>query len=199
MNLTIRPTDAFRLSLAPSMSTIRNDLQYIPDQETNDDRVSLLGRVKQETYRMSIRANYNVTPNLTVEFWGQPFISKGIYSQYKRTMDPNAHEYNKRFMMFKEENIVLNEDDEYRIFENKSDKDPLYTFSNPNFNTVQFRSNMVMRWEYIPGSTLFLVWANNASSDDLDNENGFKNIGSDLLNLKGTNTFLIKYTYRFIL
>ena len=199
VNLTIRPTDAFRLSLAPSMSIIRNDLQYIPDQETNDDRVSLLGRVKQETYRMSIRANYNITPNLTVEFWGQPFISKGIYSQYKRTMDPNAHEYNKRFMMFKEENIVLNEDDEYRIFENKSDKDPLYTFSNPDFNTVQFRSNMVMRWEYIPGSTLFLVWANNASSNDLDNENGFKNIGSDLLNLKGTNTFLIKYTYRFIL
>ncbi len=46
----------------------------------------------------------------------------------------------------------------YDVFENNSSQAD-YTFENPDFNFFQFRSNLVLRWEYMPGSQLYLVWA----------------------------------------
>ena len=80
-----------------------------------------------------------------------------------------------------------------------SSRNDTYSFGNPDFNIVEFRSNFVVRWEYIPGSVVFLVWSNNGSTFNQDRNNSFSNLGSQFNNLEATNTFLIKYTYRFIL
>lgn len=37
------------------------------------------------------------------------------------------------------------------------------SFRNPDFNVRTFRSNLVLRWEYRPGSTLFVVWSQDRS------------------------------------
>lgn len=199
INLTLRPIDALRLSFSPSVSWRRNDLQYIDQASFNNEQQYILGRVEQETYSMSIRANYNLTPNLTLEFWGQPFIASGIFSDFKRVHIPNSERYSERFKLFQENEIQYDADNSlWQVFETQS-PDPDYEFYNPDFNVVQFRSNFVMRWEYIPGSTLFLVWSNNGSYFDQSRQNGFDQLQGQLWDLRGTNTFLIKYTYRFIL
>lgn len=199
LNINMRPMDALQISISPNVNWNRDDLQYITQQDLEGDTRYILGRVEQETYSMSIRANYNITPNLTLEFWGQPFIAAGEYSQFKRVHLPNAENYENRFHLFEDSQIVFDEESStYEIYEN-GNQDPDYTFSDPNFNVVQFRSNFVMRWEYIPGSTLFLVWANNGSYFDQSRNNSFSDLASNLSDLTGNNTFLIKYTYRFIL
>ena len=199
LNITMRPTDAIRLSIRPNISWNRNDLQYINQTDFNGETQYILGRVEQETYQLSIRANYNLTPNLTLEFWGQPFIAKGEFSDFKRVHIPNSESYQERFRMFEPDEISFNtESEEYEVFETGS-TDADYSFSDPDFNIVQFRSNFVMRWEYIPGSTLFLVWSSNGSSFDNGENNSFRELRSQLRSLNRTNTFLIKYTYRFIL
>ncbi|MEO9872699.1 DUF5916 domain-containing protein [Ekhidna sp.] len=199
LDLNIRPTDAMQISISPRANWNRNELQYITQTDFEDDTRYILGTVKRQTYSMSVRANYNITPNLTLEFWGQPFIATGEFSEFKRVHLPNSENYDQRFANYSESEIVFNEEDEsYEVFEtNSTDAD--YSFSDPNFNIVQFRSNFVMRWEYIPGSTLFLVWASNGSAFNRSSENGFGDLSSQLSNLEGSNTFLIKYTYRFIL
>lgn len=195
VNLTLRPTDAWRITLSPRVSWRRNDLQYI-DQETfqNGDKY-LLGKLEQEIYSMSIRANYNLTPNLTVEFWGQPFIVSGNYSAFKQVMNSNSEEFMDRYQML--DYSFDSQENEYNI--QHFDPEGVYTLSDPSFKNVEFKSNFVIRWEYIPGSTLFLVWSNNGYRGDFDHKSDFNDLASGLRELKGANTFLIKYTYRFIL
>ncbi|MEP1032856.1 DUF5916 domain-containing protein [Ekhidna sp.] len=199
LDINIRPLDAMQVSISPNINWNRDDLQYISQAEFNGEDRYILGRVDQKTYGMSVRMNYNITPNLTFEFWGQPFIASGQYSQFKRVDEPNSENYNQRFRLFEDTELVFNStDDSYEVYESESTEED-YSFGNPDFNIVQFRSNFVMRWEYIPGSTLFLVWANSGSYFDNSRQNEFSDLSSKLTDLTATNTFLIKYTYRFIL
>ncbi|MEO1257118.1 MAG: DUF5916 domain-containing protein, partial [Bacteroidota bacterium] len=97
MNIILRPVDALRLTISPSASWRDNGLQYV-NNNNEDDGVYLLGRVKQATYRISFRANYNITPNLTIEYWGQPFVASGVYEDYKRVTESNAKKLDDRFL-----------------------------------------------------------------------------------------------------
>ncbi len=199
LNINIRPLDAMQISISPSINWNRDDLQYISQRDFDGETRYILGRVEQRTYSMSLRMNYNITPNLTLEYWGQPFIASGEYSQFKRVHEPNSENYNQRFKIFEESEYAFNEEDGiYEIFESGGTEAD-YSFGNPDFNVVQFRSNFVMRWEYIPGSIVFLVWANNGSYFSNSRQNDFSDLSSRLTGLESTNTFLIKYTYRFIL
>ena len=192
LSLNYRPLDAMSVSLSPNVSIDKNELQYVDHQDFNGETEYLLARVKQETYSMSLRVNYNITPNLTLEFWGQPFLAKGEYDDFKFVNDPRSDQYEERFGMIDQDRISFDsEESEYAI-------DGEFVFDDPDFNVVEFRSNFVMRWEYIPGSTLFLVWSNNGSNSNQSDDNEFSDLSSKLVRLNGTNTFLVKYTYRFI-
>lgn len=203
VNITARPTDALRISLSPNVNFRDNMLQYVSNNNESDG-IYMMGRIEQNTYSMSIRANYNITPNLTIEYWGQPFISTGVYSDFKRVNvnNSNATELRDRYTSVQEEWITFNESEGY--FEVDEDGDlgtsaDNYSFYDPDFNIVNFRSNMVLRWEYIPGSVLWLAWSNNASFFDQSERTSFPQLRGQLGDLRGTNTFLLKYTYRFIL
>ncbi len=74
-----------------------------------------------------------------------------------------------------------------------------YQISDPDFSFVQFRSNLVLRWEYIPGSEIFLVWSQGVEGlgDSMDSLG--RSLDGQILDQKMNTTFLIKATYRFIL
>jgi hypothetical protein len=74
-----------------------------------------------------------------------------------------------------------------------------YSFSNPDFSFVQFNSNLVLRWEYIPGSELFLVWSQGITSSVASSNGLFEGIETGILEERPQNIFLIKATYRFVL
>jgi len=74
-----------------------------------------------------------------------------------------------------------------------------YSFSNPDFSYVQFNSNLVMRWEYIPGSELFLVWSQGTRANISTSEGLVDGFQTGILDQQPQNIFLIKATYRFIL
>ena len=70
-------------------------------------------------------------------------------------------------------------------------------FRNPDFNSKQFRSNVVLRWEYRPGSTLFVVWT---QSRDHFVEEGAFGIGPDMGQLfaqQPDNVLMVKASYWF--
>ncbi|MEQ9466363.1 MAG: DUF5916 domain-containing protein [Ekhidna sp.] len=195
MGLIVRPIDALNISLSPSIQWRRNDLQYVTSEEFDGSNEYLLGRVQQKIYRLTIRANYNITPNLTLEYWGQPFVATAKYDDFKKTVQPNSENFNNRFASL--EYSYNNSSNEYSLEGFNSDEP--YILGNPNSNVVEYKSNLVLRWEYIPGSTLFVVWANNGFYNNNQNEGSFRSLSNELNDLSSTNTFLIKYTYRFIL
>jgi len=73
-----------------------------------------------------------------------------------------------------------------------------YAIDDPDFNFIQFRSNLVARWEYIPGSELFLVWAQGTTSFGDSGDRLLPSLSDNLFSDQAHNIFLIKCTYRFI-
>ena len=154
----------------------------------------ITGTLDQKSLSMSIRANYSLTPNLTIEYWGQPFNSIGNYSEFKYITDSQAKEFTDRFQLFSSED--LDYDDEQDLFlVSESGFD--YSFNNPDFNFLQWRSNLVMRWEYKPGSEFFLVWTQSTTNFSDPSQGIFNSLGNDLFSDTFDNIFLMKFTYRF--
>ena len=94
------------------------------------------------------------------------------------------------------ESNQINFDETHNRYQIDEDKDGTvdYNIQNPDFSVAQFQSNLVVRWEYIPGSELFLVWSQAIKSSDSINENLFNELNSQILGSKPTNIFLIKMT-----
>lgn len=198
VNFSYRPMDALNISASPSYSFNGNQLQYVTTTSFNSQPRYITSGIDQSTFSMSLRFTYVITPDLSIEYWGQPFISTGEYYQFKRITDPDASEYKDRFHTFASNEISFNsETNQYDVDEDANGTVD-YNIDNPDFNFAQFRSNMVVRWEYIPGSTLFLVWTQNRTDNAPTQEgNSFGHLGSSLFDKTAHNIFLIKYTYRF--
>jgi len=140
--------------------------------------------------------NYTINPNLTVQYWGQPFISQGTYSSFKVITDPLASNFSQRFVEYGPDQITLAENT-YEVDENLDGRVD-FSFDNPDFSFVQFRSNLVVRWEYIPGSELFLVWSQDITTSGDPSLDLLPNLESNIFgNGLASNIFLLKATYRF--
>ena len=146
---------------------------------------------------MSLRLNYNINPNLTIQYWGQPFISRGRYSNFKHVTDATAKNFSARFLQYDTDQISF-ADNTFSVDENR-DGTTDFTFGNPDFSFIQFRSNLVVRWEYIPGSEIFLVWSQDVSQSGDPSEGLFSSLGDNIFGQRPQNIFLLKATYRFIL
>lgn len=196
--VTYQPFNALSISANPEYGINMDKLQYIDNIDVNGETTYLNGTVEQRTLSMSFRLNYTINPNLTIQYWGQPFISRGRYSEFKEVADPLGVTFAERITPYSTNQISFADD----IFSVDTDLDGTaeFTFDNPDFSFVQFRSNLVVRWEYIPGSEIFLVWSQDVSQSG-DPQNGlFQDLGDGIFNdEKPQNIFLIKATYRFVL
>lgn len=196
--LSYQPYNALRISAFPEYSTFNNKLQYIDNIKAGNTTTYLNGSVEQRTLSMSLRLNYTINPNLSLQYWGQPFISNGRYSDFKEVTDPLAKSFNNRMSTYQNNQVSFN-DNIYSVDTNL-DGTTDFTFDNPDFSMVQFRSNLVIRWEYIPGSEIFLVWSQDVSHSGDPQSPLFNGLKDHIFNgEKPKNIFLLKATYRFVL
>jgi hypothetical protein len=195
-DFSYRPHNAIDITLGPSLSLSNNNLQYVSTEEYQGQERYIMASIDRTTLSMSLRFNFSITPNLSLQYWGQPFIATGDYSNFKKITGPRADKYNNRFTTFRNNQINYIEEDEiYEIDENR-DGVTDYSIDNPNFKVFQFKSNFVARWEYTPGSTLFLVWSQNRDDYITDGPFQFKQDFKHLESIFPHNVFLIKFTYR---
>jgi hypothetical protein len=195
--LNYQPTNALNISLAPEYSISKNQTQYVTQSDYNSDTRYVLGSIDNHTLTASLRLDYTVNPNLSIQYYGQPFISRGRYRDFKYVTNPVAERLNDRFQSYDTNQISTNGND-FQVDENR-DGTMDYSFENPDFSYVQFNSNLVLRWEYIPGSELFLVWSQGITSSILSSNGLFEGFESGILDQRPQNIFLLKATYRFIL
>ncbi len=192
-----QPVNALSLSLNLEYEKNPSKTQYITEKQFNTDTRYILGHIDQETYSATLRLNYNINPNLTIQYYGQPYIFKADYSQLNYVNDATAEDLNQRVTWYKDDQVAF-DNDTYYIDENR-DMATDYTIANPDFAFVQFRSNLVARWEYIPGSEIYLVWSQGINGFGDVNNSFSAIVDNQLLRQRPQNTFLIKATYRFIL
>ncbi|RPI43963.1 MAG: hypothetical protein EHM46_03420 [Bacteroidetes bacterium] len=193
--LTVRPVNTLSISLSPTFTTSMRELQYLTTEETGAGTRYIFGHIDQKVLSTSLRVNYNITPDLTIQYWGQPFIASGKYRDYKMITDPKAGEFSDRYHLFTPGQIRP-EEETFQVDENM-DGTVDYTFDNPDFTVDEWLSNLVVRWEILPGSTAYLVWS---QTRDYHHTSGEFEMWDNLSNLynhkKPTNTFLVKFSYR---
>lgn len=197
LRFNYQPIDALNLSLNTEFEENPNKTQYVSQQDFGNTKRYILGNIDQDTWSASLRINYSINPNLTIQYYGQPFISRGRYKEFNFVNNPTAKNLNERVNWYNANQISKN-DSEYLIDENL-DNTVDYTFSDPDFSFVQFRSNLVMRWEYIPGSEIYFVWSQGVTGFGDPKETLTRNINNEVFGKRPDNTFLIKATYRFML
>jgi Domain of unknown function (DUF5916)/Carbohydrate family 9 binding domain-like len=130
----------------------------------------------QTTTSATLRLNYTFTPSVSLQGYAQPFVSKGTYSNVRQlSATPRAAAY----------------DDRYAAYNNAA-----VTGNPASFNFKEIQSNLVFRWEYNPGSTIFLVWNEGRQGvSPVEGSENFKTDLRDLLRLHPANTFLVKVSY----
>jgi hypothetical protein len=181
-SVSVSPTLGLRFST-------RFDAEIGMDLERNHDHTQWFGnftegdvthhafaRLEQRTLSLNLRGNYTAAPNLTVELYAEPFVSTGTYTDFRElSATLAAADYDARFAGYTP----------------PPDEDTAFRFR-------QLRTNAVLRWEYRPGSTLYLVWAHGREANEaIRSDRAWTSEYRDLFDLHPDNTFLIKLAYWF--
>jgi hypothetical protein len=193
---TYQPINALNITISPSFSKNINQLQYVATTDTAGDNRYIVAEIDQTIARVSFRVTYMLTPNISLQYWGQPFGSSGKYKNYKIITDSRARPYAQRFSALPTDWLLQNES-RFDVDEELNGTVD-YGFDKPDFNVGQFRSNMVFRWEYIPGSTVFLVWTQERNGAFYHSHPDHESFSFDFSE-RAHNIFLLKFTYRLVL
>lgn len=179
IDIVYRPIDALRISFMPDYSISNNELQYLSTEEYNGQDRYVFAQINQITTDLTVRLDYTLTPDLTIQVYASPFISAGNYSNPKYITNTQADKFKDRYST----------DMSWSSEDYKNDYD---------FNFKQFRANAVLRWEYKPGSLLYLVWSPNMTDyDDTTGKFSLSDNMGDLFSVKPNSVFLIKLSYTF--
>jgi hypothetical protein len=201
VQLGMRPTRGLLLAVNTGYQRSTDDLQYVATPEATDGPRWVLGRINQRVLNITFRANLTLTPELTIQYYGSPFIATGRYGEFKKATDTLAPGYEDRFHRYTNGEISLSPGENvYRVTEGAgTSASSSYSFANPDFNFTQFRSNLVVRWEYKPGSSLFLVWSQGRTGYGSSREDALGTNWNALWSARPDNVLLVKAAYWFSL
>jgi len=199
LNLKWKPRSNISLSLGPRYYYRYSISQWVtkiddPLMASTYGARYVFSDIIQHTISSSIRINWAFTPKLSLQAYIQPFIATGDYSRFKEFKRPKSYD----FKIYGEEGSTINFDgDTYTVDPDGDGPAESFTFDNPDFNLKSMRGTVVLKWEFTPGSALYLVW----TQDRMDEANtGILDIGRDfvdMLKAPGNNIFLIKISYRW--
>ena len=131
--LEFKPMSQLSLEIGPSYSFQRNFAQWLRNRDEDGDGEPdrfIFGELDSRVLDISVRGDWTFTPTLSLQLYAQPFVTTGDYGAIKELARPRSYEFLP-----------------YADFD-----------GNPDFHFRSLHSNLVLRWEFRPGSTLFLVW-----------------------------------------
>jgi len=173
--IDLRMTSRFSTSLGFNYEKATNDNQWNGNFGVSgvDTTHYTFARLNQTTLSLTTRMNFTASPSLSLQFYAQPFMTTGKYTDWREVANPRAEKYEDRYKP--------------------------YLGGDPGgFDFKQLRSNTVVRWEYRPGSTLFFVWQQGRElSSDQASDFNFSHDFKNLFSLHPDNTLLIKASYWF--
>jgi len=184
------------LRINPEYSTSRSVAQYVMSiADLAADYMYgtryIFATLDRQTFETSLRFDYTFTPTLTFQAYFQALFAVGEYSDYKEFSKPRSLDY----IHYDEEGLVIREneqDDEYYV---EKPKQPMEHELDIDFNSKSLVGSVVLRWEFKPGSILYVVWTSNTFNDD---HPGNFNFFRDVNNLRKTasdNVLALKLTW----
>ncbi|MBA2541345.1 MAG: hypothetical protein H0V17_17015 [Deltaproteobacteria bacterium] len=129
----------------------------------------VFARIDQNTVSMTLRVNWTFSPRLSLQAYAQPFVAAGRYRDFKDVTDSGAARFEDRFDPLANLQLM---DGVFTAMNGGT-----FSFGRPDFNFAQVRSNVVMRWEYRPGSSIFAIWSHGQTAVT---DSGTLRLGRDL-------------------
>lgn len=196
-NVTLQASSRLQFNIGPSLQWNERAWQYVSQPRSSTGTHYVFARLSQQTISITTRLNYTFSPDLSLQFYGQPFVSAGSYDRFMEVDAPRASAFADRFRRYGENEIRRLEANGFGLYQVDANRDGTadFGFGDPDFNVKSFRSNLVLRWQYRPGSTVFLVWSRDQQS--FRNDGSFR-LGEDLTDIAripSTNIFLIKFEH----
>jgi hypothetical protein len=209
----VRPSPRVEIRVEPRWSVQSEGAQYVTSTSTlayepTFGRRYLFAELDRTTVSMETRLNLSVSPTLTFQLYAQPLLSSGDYVRYRQLQSAGRFD----FTDFEPGTFVA-ENDGIRCVGGSICYEPLeggagrqhldfdgdgladYAFSDRDFNVRSLVGNAVLRWEYRPGSTVFLVWQRQqrgrADVGDFDFGRDF----AALWDVPADNVFMLKVNY----
>ncbi|HZR23705.1 MAG TPA: DUF5916 domain-containing protein [Vicinamibacterales bacterium] len=171
--INYRPVPSLLLTSGMTINHTMQDNQWVGTVSDASNHY-VFGHMQQTTVSMTERVNFTLSPTLSLQLYAQPFMSAGDYTNFRQVVDPRAAGYDARYAAYN-----------YDIGAN----------GDPNFNVKSFRTTNVLRWEYKPGSTLFVVWQQARENDAVPGGFAFGRDFSGIFGVAPKNVFLVKLSY----
>ena len=185
------------LRFSPAIMWNRDFVQWVgnfddPYAAATYDTRYVFGELDQREISATIRVDWTFTPKLSFQLYLQPLISSGRYNNIKELAEPKSNLYN----VYGEGNSTISKSDGMiTVDPDAGGPAAPFEFEDPDFNILSIRANAVLRWEYLPGSILYLVWTQNRYDDYIQTSFQFRKSFDHLMTLNADNIFLVKMTY----
>jgi len=202
--LLVKPASNVSIDFAPGVSGGTTAQQFVtsiadPAATAFYWRRAVFATIRQTTVSLDTRVSWTFTPKLTLETYVQPFLATGAYSRFNEYARPRTGE----LVMYGRDassTIAPTRDASGALTGYAVDPDgpgaaAPFNFANPDFSARSLIGNTVLRWEYRPGSTLYLVWTHDRERDDALGRFAFGRDLRELLASPPTNTVQLKVTY----
>jgi Domain of unknown function (DUF5916)/Carbohydrate family 9 binding domain-like len=194
--LTVRPASRWQASVDPTWSRALDSRQYVATRSGGSAATFgqryIFAYVDRTTISARFRLNYALTPNFTIEGYAEPFAATGEFRDFGEIAAARSREL-RTYGAPGSSTTIGPAADGYEV------TDGAQTFSLPqlDFSRLSFRSNLVLRWEWLPGSTAFLIWQQNR----FDRDSAARRIDAgdlwDAARSDGDNIFVFKVSYWF--
>lgn len=191
-----RATDRLALSAGPGYTRTVNGWQYIDRALADGVPHYILGRLDGTTVSLTGRVDYAFGPTCTLQLYAQPFVSTGRFAAFKEVRDPRASRPADRVATYRPDELTYDAAAGLYRVDLDADGTGDLAFADPDFSRRDFNANAVLRWEYRPGSTLYVVWSQQRHAE-VGGSGSFA-LGREvrrLFALPPTNVFLVKVSY----
>jgi hypothetical protein len=203
IDLDYKPAANIALTIGPSFNRNITGAQWVgsyvdPTAIATYGSRYVFADMDQKTFSANIRLNWTFSPQLSLQVFMQPLISSGAYRNLKQLSQPRTF----NFGYFGEDGSTIKPQTDlagsvsgYEVDADGAGPSQSYSFSNPDFNYKSLRGNAVLRWEYRPGSALYLVWTQSRSDNENFGDFQFNHSISRLWSARPDNIFMVKFTY----
>ncbi len=199
VGLKWKPSSAVDISIGPSFEKNYETIQWVGNVDDHFATATYGARyifaiLNQKTLSANIRVNWTFTPKLSLQLYMQPLFSVGDYNTFKELSRPKSLDYavygrNGSTINFDKDNNV------YVIDPDGAGRATEFSLDNPDFNCKSVIANLVLRWEFLPGSAFYFVWQHNKQNFDDPGEFSLKKDFKNLLQTQPNNVYLVKFTY----
>ncbi len=187
-------SNRINISARTTYSDEVDNSQYVMQKTIDNSREYIVGKLNRKTLYTTLRAELFLTPELSVQYYGSPYASTGKFLNFRKVADSKTKNLAERYSYLR-----IEEGEERLLVDENSNLVLNLTENNQDFNFQEFRSNLVLRWEYKTGSTLYFVWTNNRSRYENLYDSSIVSSLKGISKVSAQNAFMIKLSYWFSL